>query len=376
MAQEGYRWGGSEPLWSSAAEHLARLGHEVRVSAKDWGGPVPQIERLRSVGCKVIHRSNRYRIPPFFQRQIKRVFPPPPYWQGHLRSAAQGVDLVVISQGDNADGLEWLEAAHELGLRYAPIAHSAVVYWWPSDDRAERLARAYDGACASYFVSEAILHLSRLQFGSLLSNAKVIRNPFNVRYDAAPPWPDDPEACMKLACVGRIDVISKAHDILLQVLALPHWRQRRVRLSIVGSGPHEQSVRRMVDQLRLTNVTFLTQTDDIEAIWANHHCLVLPSRFEGMPLVVVEAMLCGRPCVVTDVGGNRELVRDGLNGFLAKASTLELFDSALSRAWENRARLREIGERAAADVRKWVSRDPGLDFARDLITLADGRALE
>ena len=56
-------------------------------------------------------------------------------------------------------------------------------------------------------------------------------------------------------------------------------------------------------------------------IWAEHHALVLPSRFEGMPLVVVEAMLCGRPCIVTDVGGNAELIRDGINGFLAKAPT-------------------------------------------------------
>ena len=42
----------------------------------------------------------------------------------------------------------------------------------------------------------------------------------------------------------------------------------------------------------------------------------------GVAAFVVEAMLCGRPCIATDVGGNRELIRDGINGFLANAPTV------------------------------------------------------
>ena len=53
MANDGHPWGGSEPLWSSAAEHLVREGNEVRVSVKDWGKPVRQIEHLRSAGCMI-----------------------------------------------------------------------------------------------------------------------------------------------------------------------------------------------------------------------------------------------------------------------------------------------------------------------------------
>src|SRR5690348_10115453 len=99
MAQEGYPWGGSQPLWSSAAEHLAREGNEVGVSAKDWGKPIPQVERLRSAGCKIYHRSDEHRIPPFVRRQIKRLLRPSPYREAHLRALAADADLVVISQG-------------------------------------------------------------------------------------------------------------------------------------------------------------------------------------------------------------------------------------------------------------------------------------
>lgn len=374
MAQEGYPWGGSEPLWSSAAEHLARWGNEVRVSVKDWGRSIRQVEHLRSVGCTILPRPDRYRIPPFLKRQVRRVFPPPPYCEAHLRTAAADVDLIIVSQGDNKDGLEWLEAARKLGRKYVAIAQSAVVYWWPEDDRAERVAEAYENASASYFVSQATLDISRRQFGSGLSNAKVVRQPFNVPYDACPPWPSKLEECLLLAHVGRLDVISKAQDVLLQVLALPRWRKRNVRLSLTGEGPHERGLRRMVEQMRLTSVEFTGPTNDVEGVWAKHHALVLPSRFEGMPLVVIEAMLCGRPCVVTDVGGNTELVQDGVNGFVAKAATVELFDEAMNRAWENRHRVREMGEKAARDVRKFVSRDPAEELARDLEAVARGEA--
>jgi len=369
MAQEGHPWGGSEPLWASAAEHLVRQGNEVRISAKDWGKPVPQIEKLRAAGCQILYHT--YRQPDFFKRQVEKISRPPDFWMEHIRKAGEGVDLAVISQGANFDGLIWMERVRLAGLKYAVIAQSAVVYWWPEDPEAARLAESYEKACAAYFVSQANLELSRRQFASRLGNAKVVRNPFNVPYDAQPAWPEDSERGLALACVGRLDVISKAQDVLLQVLSLPHWLERNVRLSLVGTGPNERVLRRMAENLGLKNVEFAGQQNDIEAIWRKHHALALPSRFEGMPLTVVEAMLCGRPCIVTDVGGNRELIRDGSNGFVAKAATVELLDEAMNRAWENRAGLREMGCQAAADARQFVSRDPGEDFARELQSLVN-----
>ena len=365
MANEGHRWGGSEPLWSSAAEKLARRGNEVRVSVKDWGKPVPQIENLRSAGCQIFYR----RPASFVSRQVRKILPFPDQSVIHLRSAGSGVDLVVISQGSNTDGLGWMELARAAGYKYVVIAHSAVVYWWPDDEVAARLAETYENAASAYFVSQANLELSRRQFATTLLKAKVVRNPFNVRYDGQPPWPDDFQEGLALAHVGRLDVISKAQDVLLQVLGLPHWRDRKVRLSLIGEGPNERGLRYMATSLDLSNVEFAGQQSNIEEVWSRHHALVLPSRFEGMPLVVVEAMLCGRPCIATDVGGNRELIRDGVNGFLAKAPTVELLDEAMNRAWENRSRLREMGCTAAKDVRQWVSPDPGEDFARELQSL-------
>jgi glycosyltransferase involved in cell wall biosynthesis len=123
--------------------------------------------------------------------------------------------------------------------------------------------------------------------------------------------------------------------------------------------------------MNLKNIDFTGFVDDIETLWSRHHALILPSQYEGMPVALVEAMLCGRAAIVTDVAGNRELIRDGINGFLAKAPTLELLDEAMNRAWTNRGSLMEMGRVAAEDVRKWVSEDPGTDFARELDTVIE-----
>jgi glycosyltransferase involved in cell wall biosynthesis len=364
MANEGHRWGGSEWLWSGAAERLAKKGDEVRVSVMDWGQKVSQVEQLRSAGCQIFYRD--YSIPRFLTRQVRRLFPAPEYRLAHVRAAGKGMDLVIISQGSNDDGLLWMEATHAAGLKYVIVSQSAVVYWWPSDDFADRLAKMYANALAAYFVARANLELSRWQFSSTLNNAKVVRNPFNVRYDAAVPWPAGTADELVLAFVGRLDIISKGLDLLLQVLERPHWRQRTVRVSLFGHGPHERALRRMATEWKLKHVSFKGESGDIEKVWSEHHALILPSRFEGMPLVMVEAMLCGRPCIATDVGGNGEVIRDGVNGFLAKAATVDFIDEAMNRAWENRHRLEEMGRQAAQDVREKVSADPAEDFAREL----------
>jgi len=259
-----------------------------------------------------------------------------------------------------------MEAMRAAGFRYAVIVQGAYEQFWPSDDMSKRLAEAYEQASRAYFVSEANLDLSRRQFGTSFRNAKVVRNPFNVAYDAKPPWPRDTSEELRLACVGRLDVGTKGQDLLLQVLALPHWRHRRVRISLVGKGENENIIRQLAKHLQLDNVCLEGHVIDIEDVWRRHHGLVLPSRCEGMPLVIVEAMICARPCIVTDVGGNRELIRDDINGFLAKGPSVELLDEALNRAWNARGRLMEIGQIAARDVRAWVAEDPSEYFVQDL----------
>jgi hypothetical protein len=69
---------------------------------------------------------------------------------------------------------------------------------------------------------------------------------------------------------------------------------------------------------------------------------------------------------------NREMSPRPRVAILAEAPTVELLDGAVGRAWDGRDRLREMGERAASDLRKWVSMDPAEEFAKELESLLDG----
>src|SRR5438552_5933532 len=173
-------WGGSEFCWSAAAERLAQRGVQVWASVRDWGKPVPQIEHLRSLGCHIAYR----RAPSFARRLRRKIFPAEYQEIEHLESFAAGADLVVVSQGNNFDGLPWLEASKAKSYKYALIVQSCSEHYWPTDDSAERLADCYEGSRAAFFVSQANLELTRRQLVTPLRHAAIIRNPFNVRYDA------------------------------------------------------------------------------------------------------------------------------------------------------------------------------------------------
>ncbi len=160
-------------------------------------------------------------------------------------------------------------------------------------------------------------------------------NPYNVSTEPAPEWPKE-DGTWHFACVARLDSAAKGQDLLIQMLARPEWRERRVEVNLYGTGSHELTLRRMTEMLQVQNVHLRGHVSDVRGIWKENHILVLPSRYEGLPLVLVEAMWCGRPAVVTDVGGNAELCRDRQTGFVAQSATLASFAEAMERAWEAR----------------------------------------
>ncbi|RLU87470.1 hypothetical protein CTZ27_22840 [Streptomyces griseocarneus] len=350
-ANESAPWGPSETNWALAAGHWLREGADIHASVKGWEEVPAELAALERAGCTV-HR--RWDPAPYDQRPVHEL-----PWSERQSSILEKLrpDFVVVSQGDNYEGLGWMEECRRRGVPYVAYANSASDCEWCPDDVAERLARGYEGALASFFVSEGNRRLTERQVGGPIANGRVVRCHFKVDYAAAPPWPED-DGRVRLACLARLDPNGKGHDVLFDVLARPKWRERPVTLSLYGSGAYERVLRALRDRLDLSNVEFAGYAEDIESIWRTHHALVLSSRAEGLPTVIVEAMLCGRPVVVSDVAGNAELLEDGVTGFVAAAPAAACFDEALERAWQRRAEWPEIGRRAAEAVRREIPPDP------------------
>jgi glycosyltransferase involved in cell wall biosynthesis len=278
-------------------------------------------------------------------------------------------DLVCVSHGATSCGIEWMQRCQDAGIPYASIAQANFEQWWPDDQRRLEISRAYAAAKKTYFVSNANLTLFERQLATPLPNSEVVWNPFNVRWNACPPWPVD-DGTIRFACVGRLEPGAKSQDLLFQVLALPKWRVRPVTLSLFGKGPWEICLRCLAEMEGIGDrVNFAGHVENIEEVWRTHHALVLPSRYEGLPLSMLEAMLCGRPVIVTDVAGNREPLEDNVTGFVAESPSVRHLDEAMERAWQRRQEWQTIGAAAAVSIRIRIPKDPAQVFADKLLAL-------
>jgi glycosyltransferase involved in cell wall biosynthesis len=366
------KWGGSEELWSAAAAALARRGHQVSVYKGGIPATEPRIQALRALGCALTDLA-RPQLPvtrryPFLRsrrlhelRKILRLaltlfFSPRP-------------DLVIISQAANTDG--WLHGAlcRRMKLPYVLIVQKASDVYWPSDAHRAILRQAYTSSRWCFFVAEHNLRLTQEQLALDLPHSSVVRNPFLVRSDVRADWPDESRG-LRLACVGRLLTGEKGQDLLLRVLSQDKWRRRALSVTFFGEGEQRNGLEEMARYLNLASVSFAGFIRDVDSIWDDHHGLVLASRCEGMPLVIVEAMMSGRLPIVTDVAGARELVDDGMTGFLAASATERSVDDALERAWQRRGEWRAIGTAAAIAIRALVPLEPASVFADTLEQIA------
>lgn len=354
-------WGGSEELWAGAARVLAERGHRVTAFKTALDETHPRIQRLKSLSCTV---RNLRRLPSFQPLATRSHMI---LLAAHL--APRRPDLVVISQGENYDGLHFGYLCRKLRIPYALISQKAADHFWPPDESRGYRRNVFVRAARCFFVSEHNRRLTEDQIGADLPNAEVVRNPHLTHTRGPLPWPGRVDESLRLACVARLYLLDKGQDILLRVLAREKWKRRSLHVSFFGRGVNGESLADLAARLGVRNVSFEGQTDDVSGIWKEHHALVLPSRAEGLPLALVEAMMCGRAAIVTKVGGNAEVVENGVTGFLA-APDEDAIDAALEEAWARRGRLREMGERAALRIRGLVPANPAEEFAGALLDLA------
>jgi glycosyltransferase involved in cell wall biosynthesis len=355
-------WGGSEELWSGAAQVLAANGHRLSIFKTSLDKAHPRIQQLKSLSCTV---RNLRRLP---RLQSLATLSHLLFLAAHLK--ARRPDLVVVAQGDNYDGLHFGYLCRKLRIPYVLISQKAADHFWPPDKSRRYRREVFAGAVRCFFVSEHNRRLTEEQNGMTPTNAEVVRNPYLVTADGQLPWPGREMECLRLACVARLYLLDKGQDILLRVLAREKWKGRKLHVSFYGSGVNGEALADLAARLGLRNVSFEGQTDDVQSVWKNYHALILPSRAEGLPLSLVEAMMCGRTGIVTNVGGNAEVIEDGVTGFLA-APFEDSLDAVLEEVWARRGELKEMGRLASIRIRELVSPNPAENFADKLIEITD-----
>jgi glycosyltransferase involved in cell wall biosynthesis len=366
-------WGGSENLWYGAAKHLLARGVPVQTQTTWWPSVPRHIEDLATNGAVVTFRASHA---PLALRILRRLSSSAfrRKWENRTTDwiSSMPSPRVVISCGSLNDDFSQLVYMSEGRTPYAVIVQAAGPEVWPWDSQLSVICKLLINARRVFFVSHHNLEEVQQCLGMELPNAEVIWNPVNRGATLRAmnvTLPHVHEGSLRLACVARLLVSAKGQDVLLKTLALKKWKDRDVSLTLFGEGPHCQALHNLARYLRLERVSFAGQVDDILSVWDRHNLGVLASRLEGLSLAVMEAMMLGRPNVVTRAGGNSEVVEDNQTGFIANAVTVEAFDEALERAWQRRSELSSMGVLAARRIRELTPEDPCLEFAERLLVV-------
>ena len=140
--------------------------------------------------------------------------------------------------------------------------------------------------------------------------------------------------------IGSGVVLSKQKGIpyLLQAAKMVVEKEPRARFVLAGQGPLRTELEQMAERLHLGDrFVFLGYRADMPRIISALDIYVLSSLWEGLPLALLEALAMGKPIVATRVGGNPEVVQDGVNGFIVEPRDVNGLARALLRTCQDDA---------------------------------------
>jgi glycosyltransferase involved in cell wall biosynthesis len=222
------------------------------------------------------------------------------------------------------------------------------------DPRQHPVGRAWDWLRRTvYRYSQGLIVQTRTvaqwlaQSGIPLPPVTVIANPVLA---AVPRALDSPSSAGYLLAVGRL-VEQKGFDLAIAALASLAQSGVELELVIAGEGPCEAALRQQAEQLQLGGrVRLIGRAHDIGALLAGAFAFVLPSRYEGFPNVLLEALAAGVPTIAADCeSGPREILADGTYGILVPCKDSEALAAAVLRLRRDsglQAELRRAGPEA------------------------------
>lgn len=180
--------------------------------------------------------------------------------------------------------------------------------------------------------------------------------------------------------VGRLGR-EKGHDLLIHAFARARLADEGWRLVIAGEGPERQPLRALSESLGVSAGVELIGTIDTVEAWLHRAALfVLPSRYEGFPNALLEAMAAGLPCVAFDCDfGPRELIIDGDNGVLVPPEDVDGLGEAIARLAADDALCRNLAMNAVRVLERFsrpVVLDQWVQVLQDAICAGAGRRRE
>jgi glycosyltransferase involved in cell wall biosynthesis len=344
--------GGAERLLMNALPYLDQERFEYRFAALDAHGPLATACRMNGVDFhalpypSLLDPRNALALRRWLAReQIDLMHAHLPLVGALARVASRGLPTRVVYTEHNTQDCyrapsRWLNAA-TYGWQHGVVAVS------------EEVRRSAESMIGSRAAERIAVVPNGVDFERL--DRDTTARP-------ATPLPARPSGAF-LILVPATLAWRKGQDVLLDALA---WFGERSSPPIVawlaGDGPERNALLGRIAAARLTkSVHLLGSRPDVFALMRLADAVVLPSRHEGHPLALLEALALGRPAIASAVGGVPEIVAHGRTGLLFPPGDARALAAAIGRLRSDRALRQRLGSAAAEvirtrfDVRRWVA---------------------
>ena len=181
---------------------------------------------------------------------------------------------------------------------------------------------------------------------------------------------------LRIVIIARMNDPAKRHDVFLQAAARLASKHPRLEFVLVGDGPLRPGLEAMAAKLGLgERVIFLGERLDIPAVLAACEISVLPSTSESLSNAIMESMAAGVPVVACRVGGNKELIRDGENGFLVPPSDAEALAERIDTLVQQLELRKSFGVVARKDARRFSTEKVCGEYERFYASLLEEKGI-
>lgn len=357
MMLHAYGMGGTIRTVVNQANAMARAGHDVEIVSVVRRRTKPQFAIDPAVRLSTLVDQREGRQPDSLPRKAWRRLRGKIVPRGEFAAEyfTERVEKAVMDYvADLRDGILVttrpalnLISARRAGKGVVRVAQEHMNLTAYPDTIRREIARYYDR-----FDAVAVLtRTNQLEYQEILPGTRIVTIPNAVhRIDQEHSTQTNPV----VVAAGRL-VPQKGFDMLIPAFAqvareYPDWRLR-----IFGTGPREARLRALIEEHGMTGViSLMGRTERLDDELAAASVYVLSSRFEGLPMVMIEAMTHALPIVAFDCPtGPRDVLTDGVDGLLVPPRDVDGLAAALKQVISDRGRRLEMGAAAAATSRDY-----------------------
>jgi glycosyltransferase involved in cell wall biosynthesis len=289
-----------------------------------------------------------------------------------------GVPLLSIMQGSDLRGLirsEWnrVDSASEsirFFMKFLPEAFIFYSFWYGRVSRKSTIVAAVSRETAEEYGSDHSVQRKNLRvvfnsvdtdrFSSNLEARRRLREQRGLNEN-------DPVILMA-AVIHK----QKGMHIGLDCFQSISKDHPRARLWVAGDGPHLSDLKRLASDLGILDRTEFfgaVKNDELPDYYNAADIYLNPTlRHEGLPIATVEAMSCGKPAVISRIGGTPSTIEEGVSGFFASPGDAEKIRTRLSQLLDDDALRMSMGEKARQRAVMFFSQEK---MARELLSLTE-----